>query len=266
MLLLFLLSWFIDERIILFEKERLRLRKALQSQPSASRDARSVNTNDRSGSPSSTPMGGKLYNNASNSNTNNPNHPSMAFNSSNTPSVHTTTRTMSSSSHRKPSAGNSNSPTPQSGRSHTGSRVNANSTVMTENRSSMGLSQSIYAWEDNNERPERIPLEICEVVFIPSKQVGFYNREDTDQLPEKHVDVQIVVSAEELTTLAARKKAASARALAAKQGSTGQPPSLHSSTPYVDPRRIHKDLLRPTNPDKWISADGLSTYKRPEKV
>jgi hypothetical protein len=44
------------------------------------------------------------------------------------------------------------------------------------------------------------------------------------------------------------------------------PQSLHSSTPYVDPRRIYKDHLRPNNPDRWISAEGLRPYKKTEKL
>lgn len=133
----------------------------------------------------------------------------------------------------------------------------------------MSHSQPIYAWEESNERPERVPIDIGGVTFLPSKQVGFYNRQDVVQvgfdstpLPEKHVDFQIILSAEELTTLAARKKAASTRMATQKNAQ----PSLHISTPYVDPRRIYKDHLRPTNPDRWISAEGLRPYKRGEKI
>jgi hypothetical protein len=251
-----------DDRIILFQKECLRLRKALQSQGSASRDARSVNTNDRSTSPTGTPLSSKFHNQAAKT----PISQGGPVATSTTPSVHSI-RTMSTN-HRP--AGSSVSPTPPSARSQSGARSVANtSTVITEARTSMTHSQPIYAWEEGNERAERIPLDIGGVTFLPSKQVGFYNRQDTVQagfdstpLPDKYVDFQIILSAEELTTLASRKKAASTRLVAMK----GNQQSLHCSTPYVDPRRIYKDHLRPSNPDRWISSEGLRPYKRSEKL
>ena len=63
-----------------------------------------------------------------------------------------------------------------------------------------------------------------------------------------------------MTTLAARKKSAATRMSTMK----GTPASLHSSTPYIDPRRVHRDMLRPTNPDKWVSSEGMRPYKKGE--
>jgi len=134
----------------------------------------------------------------------------------------------------------------------------------------MSQPAPIYTWEENNERAERVPIEVGGATFLPSKQVGFYNRQDphhggfdTTPLPERYVDFQIVLSAEELTTLAARKKTLTSRV---GQSPRGIKPTLHSSTPYVDPRRIQRDLLRPVNPDKWLSSEGLRPYKRTEKI
>lgn len=135
----------------------------------------------------------------------------------------------------------------------------------------MSHASNIYAWEDSNERAERVPLEVSGVVFLPSKVAGFYSRQDTlnpgvdtTPLPEKYVDFQIILTAEELTTLAARKKTATSRVGVAPRGLPA--PSLSSSTPYIDPRRIQKDLLRPTNPDKWMDPEGLRAYKKGEKI
>jgi len=63
-IMLCLPSIFPDERIILFEKERLRLRKALQSQAPSNKDGKSVATESRSLSPAggaaSTTSGSRL--------------------------------------------------------------------------------------------------------------------------------------------------------------------------------------------------------------
>jgi hypothetical protein len=130
----------------------------------------------------------------------------------------------------------------------------------------------IYAWEGGNNQSQRSPVELNGVVFLPSKQNGFYSRQDTltpgldtTPLPEKYVDFQIILTEEELTTLANRKKTIMSRVGHGFSLKTAADASLHISTPYVDPRRIHKDLLRPVNPDKWISSDPLRVARKGDK-
>ncbi len=248
---MFTFSFTSDERIILFEKERLRLRKALQSQTPSRQDARSVGTTEnRSTSPAaiSTTSGNKL-----NSTSQLP--VPQATPGSAQASVYST-RTMGSQR---------NSVTPLN-RSISGIQsTSANTTT-----GPLSQPQQIYAWEDGNERAERVPFDVGGVTFLPSKQVGFYNRQDPNTggidstpLPERYVDFQIILSPEELTTLAARKKTLIGRVGLSVRA---EKPSVHTSTPYVDPRRVHRDLLRPVNPDKWLSAEGLRPYKRAEKI
>eukprot|EP01032_Pedospumella_encystans_P022276 gene22276-25242_t len=130
-----------DERIILFEKERLRLRKAHQSQTSSRQDARSVGTTgNRSTSPAaiSTTSGNKL-NSASKLPV------PQATPGSAQASVYST-RTMGSQR---------NSVTPLN-RSISGIQsTNANTTT-----GPLSQPQQIYAWEDGNERAERVPLDV----------------------------------------------------------------------------------------------------------
>ena len=54
---------------------------------------------------------------------------------------------------------------------------NSSSSVISDLRTARG-SQPIYAWEESNERTERVPIEINEITFLPSKQLGFYTRND----------------------------------------------------------------------------------------
>ena len=173
-------------------------------------------------------------------------------------------------------AGTVVSPSPQFIRAALNATANT-PTGAGNNTTTLGKSQAniIYAWEEGNERPSRVPLEMGGVVFLPSRANGFYSRQDTispgldtTPLPEKYVDFQIILTEEELTTLAARKKTAMARLNvgAGAGGSTRNQASLNISTPYVDPRRIQKELLRPNNPDKWMDQEGLRPYKKGEKI
>jgi hypothetical protein len=270
------------------------LRQALQTHSSGvSRDARSVNTLDnRSGSPggaSASTGGGRGGGNNSVGKTQQQQQPPTPTNSQqqNAPSnnkINNNTSSSSSSGMMSPSPANARSggaastsgtavTTPFANRS-AGTKIVMGTTgqaapaTVSPNRT----HKIIYAWEGGNNQSQRSPVELNGVVFLPSKQNGFYSRQDTltpgldtTPLPEKYVDFQIILTEEELTTLANRKKTIMSRVGHGFSLKTAADASLHISTPYVDPRRIHKDLLRPVNPDKWISSDPLRVARKGDK-
>jgi hypothetical protein len=105
----------------------------------------------------------------------------------------------------------------------------------------------------------RMPINVGGSVFLPSSLNGFYNRQNTpgslgdSEMPERHCDFTVVLTEEELTTLASRKKAATmANHQSVSGGALALKPfrTLNSSSPYIDKDRVYK--LRPEAPDKWI--------------
>mmetsp|Transcript_13604 Transcript_13604/g.22704 ORF Transcript_13604/g.22704 Transcript_13604/m.22704 type:complete len:321 (-) Transcript_13604:161-1123(-) len=257
-----------DDRAILFEKERLRLRQAMQSHTlstTSPRDGRSIASGaDKSSGVHSGSKGG--------GSTKNPRSPGKS----------------------KPKSNRSeNASLASSGRANKSVASVGSGSV--SQRSLGGGGNAIYDWEGTGAPAPRVAIELNGTVFVPSSINGFYNRQDSRSplldstpLPEKHCDFQIILSEEELITLAARKKAAATLANAnrtkidmsggsgaggmaaggvavgggSRTGSGGNSVSglmqtrphrtLHSSTPYVEPSRIQRDMLRPTNPDKWL--------------
>ena len=127
-------------------------------------------------------------------------------------------------------------------------------------------SQPIYAWELSNQADEtstvreRITTESAS--FIPSNAMGIYvcdsdNGGDSNDL----MDFQVVLSPEEFQVYVSRRRNAvaekkhSERFLDHKK-TTAEKQTLLSSTPYVDPKRIQNELLRPAQPHKWVGDGG----------
>jgi hypothetical protein len=131
-------------------------------------------------------------------------------------------------------------------------------------------SQPIYAWELSAHQMgeaisairERITTETAS--FIPSNDMGVYvcdsmesNNADSNDL----VDFQVVLSAEEFQVYVSRRRNAvaekkhSERFIDTKK-TTEEKKSLLSSGPYVDPKRIQNELLRPAQPHKWVGDGG----------
>jgi hypothetical protein len=112
------------------------------------------------------------------------------------------------------------------------------------------MNTQIYAWEGGRE--QRGKIQIDENSYVPTSVPGVYAREDGNEQSssDKWLDVKVVLTQEELTTLAARKKAMK-RAKNLGLSSTNFV-SVQSSTPYIDPHRIIKETYRPDQPDKWI--------------
>eukprot|EP01034_Spumella_vulgaris_P032474 gene32474-40078_t len=140
----------------------------------------------------------------------------------------------------------------------------------------------IYAWEEEN-KPTSGALQIDNILYTPTTTNGFYNRsmgspapgtksffsrantlahtEQEVQPSDKYCDFQIVLTLEELTTLASRKKS-EVRGDSKLHRSQAAATSVHSTTPYIENRRIVQAMLRPNAPEKWISKDGLRAYQR----
>lgn len=133
-----------------------------------------------------------------------------------------------------------------------------------------------YAWEDPNSGQKHGAIVIDNAMFVPTPTNGFYDRQDNSRssyslnepsgglpmapLSDKYCDFQIVLTLEELTTLASRKKAD--RPDVKLHRSQAASMSVHTSTPYVESRRIQKSLMRPDNPEKWIHPEGMRPYKK----
>jgi hypothetical protein len=117
--------------------------------------------------------------------------------------------------------------------------------------------------------------------FIPCNSNGIYmsidditlqtNNDDDEseqyiiqpiQQSNEYIDIQIILTPQELESYAARRKATRAelkhsqRFLNDKMKHISKS-SVIASTPYVDPKRIQKEIYRPAQPQKWIDANGF---------
>ena len=142
-----------------------------------------MNTNERSSSPSN--ISGSNVNRLNNNNSKQYISKGQDLTATSNTASLKSTRTMNSFQ-RQPSTiqqiESNHTPTTQSNRSISGNRSilgngNTTSSVISDLRTARG-SQPIYAWEESNERTERVPIEINEITFLPSKQLGFYTRND----------------------------------------------------------------------------------------
>lgn len=119
--------------------------------------------------------------------------------------------------------------------------------------------------------------------FIPTDTHGLYMREEAggifrggdeeeDEfmgagLPDYYVDFQVILSPAEFDAYITRKsiedkkqKPAAANSSAARyQDKTcKESPFLLTQTPYVDPKRVLDELYRPAQPQKWVDPKGFA--------
>jgi hypothetical protein len=150
-------------------------------------------------------------------------------------------------------------------------------------------TEKIYDWEskDNKDNMKK-RLFLDGSSYCPTTQPGLYVRElreqvtenDIDEnglpvsgygnvvgvisaqdLPDNHIDFQLILTAEEMSTLISRRRIAVSRSdvqLANNQLASG---NVHISTPYVDPSRVMKDHFRPNHPEKWVSKQDIRPNK-----
>ena len=112
--------------------------------------------------------------------------------------------------------------------------------------------------------PERGMISVDGSIFAPCREPGMYvaAKEELDPAaPEEYVDVQVVLSKHEVTLLASRmlKREDPQKSHFKSQMSSG---SVHHAAPYVDQSKLLKDLYRPTHPEAWIAGDLRPNAKR----
>lgn len=211
-----------DERAVLFEKERLRLRKSLQPFH-AVRDTKSVGASEKSISAATASQ--------------------------------RMDRTQSSTPNRSLSLSQPQFQQPQQQYIPPSPIDNLNGTQFAggARRSPTAQDKSIYSWENGKERNSRGSVTVENFSYDPTQTAGFYARRtddvDVDDM-DRFIDFQIILTQEEMTALAARKKAQKNDAKLHKSQAAAL--SVHASTPYVDPKRIAAEMLRPGHPDRWI--------------
>jgi hypothetical protein len=213
-----------DDRAVLFEKERLRLRKVVQPFSTA-KDSKSVVTSDRSQSVGAA-SSQRLDRTAS----------SQSIKEFCTPFQQKAPQQLEFPS----------SPT-------TGGQVS--SAAIPLRRSPGTQERSLYKWENGSAgvKTVRSNLTIDGRTFEPSPAAGFYFRKFEEMSGveiDQCVDFQIILTQEEITALAARKKAQKADAKLHKSQAASS--SVHHATPYIDPKRLTQDMYRPGHPDRWI--------------
>lgn len=154
------------------------------------------------------------------------------------------------------------------------------------------LTTQIYDWE-NEKKHERQLIQIDMNEYVPTAKLGVYVRKDMavalneqnkeeqpdknqeliqslwgnttrsnsiplSMNPENWIDLQIVLSQDEMNTLAQRKKALHRVKNQRLYVTCGQT-SIQASTPYVEPRKIIHETYRPDQPHKWVQ---LSYHNR----
>jgi hypothetical protein len=120
--------------------------------------------------------------------------------------------------------------------------------------------QPIYSWEEKSDKIARDEIVIDGISFVPTTMPGFYGRQFEDGesegfLSDRFIDFQIILTQEEVTTLAARRKAEKQDVKLVKNLAAAT--SVHTATPYFESKRVVQDMLRPGQPDRWIHPDGM---------
>ena len=275
-----------DERSILFERERLRLRKALQEtaaagqhtkSPSASANAEHGYTHDIDISPDS-PIKSAASASASMHTPRSPDSPSKS-------------RLAASVLGR---AGNHahREDTPGLGQGRAGQPPKTDGTMgIALGNLSHNPTKKIYAWEKGNHNI-RTSIAIENAKFSPATMPGIYVRDDTifagggagasneskantgtengtdvttgdgsryissTATNKSHVDLYVILTSDEINILASRlqhKKAVDIKLFKNHGASIG----IQHSTPFIDQSRIQQQLLRPEQPEKWLDKSTM---------
>ena len=107
-----------------------------------------------------------------------------------------------------------------------------------------------YNSQSRNRKPKRDTFTVQGREFEPSELDGFYTIDDSfnnDSIDggkqnQKYIDVQIVLTLDELTTLAARKKGVKPENKLDKNAVAAQ--SMITRTPYIDPPMVQRAMYR----------------------
>lgn len=138
--------------------------------------------------------------------------------------------------------------------------------------------KALYSWElSGDKKLSRKPLELPTGTYLPCESFGLYTKQifgaqhsgdayQDDKLEGKYVDVQFVLTEDELLTLQSRIRRAHAETLAnARTKNSAQlnsyklkdPASIRSSAPFVDSQRSYMETYRPVQRDKWVDKQGF---------
>lgn len=196
----------IDERAILFEKQRLRLRRAIQNVKPAS------------------PMKADRYDPTGD-----------------TGSVHSFKQQTHSLSPGRPTTTFS---------------------VADSIRSSSTDMKPLYDWEiaqPVEAANERLIQQNEYGSYMPCTEPALYMKSNPEADENTYIDFQIVLSPEEFNVYASRIKVRKAEMQKSRRAAaqTEHGKSIAASTPYVDPKRIQRELYRPAQPDRWVSPTGF---------
>ncbi|GMI06524.1 hypothetical protein TrRE_jg2897 [Triparma retinervis] len=212
-----------DNRAVLFEKQRGRLRHAIQSVPSSSPSARPSPTKASQSIKSTTTL----------------------------QPVHMTPQV------RTPATGMIESPSAK-GKSVTLGSV---SKIKSSKKASTPKSVSprkntrspapLYSWEtaavESASPVSRSPLQTPHGTYIPSLDSGFYELRGATPSSNKFIDFQLVMTAAEYAELLSRRRmqlAGKRHTARFKTRKVEETPFLNASTPYVDPNVVQGGLYR----------------------
>ena len=123
-------------------------------------------------------------------------------------------------------------------------------------------NKPIYAWELKNlEKVERSTISNEYGTFLPSLKAGIYTSVgDTTEVHARHVDFQVVLTEDEMMTIISRQKALRQEALHRQRFTERRKENrlgLMASSPYIDKRRVHREIYRHDNPEKWTDRRGF---------
>lgn len=216
-----------DERAILFEKERLRLRRAVQDAANA---AAAPPTPSSSSSFAAAAVPGV------------PSSSSAVAAASSTP--------MTKASKAKAGAEEL---------SPRGLSLSALKTDGEKKRISSGAKASLH-FEETKSSGVRGKITVDGTVFAPCVEPGMYVNDQLGEIdaatPEAFIDLQIVLNEAEMRVLASRLQQRRNPVVKDIKNALSSSSSL-LATPYVDQSRLLKDLYRPVQSDKWTSPGGF---------
>lgn len=225
-----------DERAVLFEKQRLRLRRALQATNQAaaamSRDGTMTHSPSKDGTAENTPpMQNEVPDTPMDAGT-------MAVEDLGTPTPVKSAQFRQTAQKSTPiAAPNSKGQTPSS------------------STKKKKKTKPLYDWEkqDGDEDKgagvmERMPIETSYGMFVPSHNIaGFYEQQQALPVSQQYVDFQVILSEADFQKLAARRRAKKKSESAKQPSQDSDSPYLFSSMPYVDPKRVERSLYRDNN-------------------
>mmetsp|Transcript_41866 Transcript_41866/g.111535 ORF Transcript_41866/g.111535 Transcript_41866/m.111535 type:complete len:293 (+) Transcript_41866:102-980(+) len=229
-----------DERAVLFEKQRLRLRRALQATNQAAAAM------SREGTMTASPK--KEGENAPPMQNEVPDTPvdagAMAVEDLGTPTPAKSALYRQTAQKSTPVPGGRSTPSKGQG---------SRSSSVSSSTKKKKKAKALYDWEkrDGDEEQgaavmERMPIETSYGMFVPSHNIaGFYEQQQALSVSQQYVDFQVILSEADFQKLAARRRSKKKIEETIKKDSKeSDSPYLFSSMPYVDPQRVERGLYR----------------------